>query len=114
MKKIFVVFAIIFTTHFLAAQSNPSIDKRAEYLTDWLNDVLDLESQQKSKIYTVYQTYLSNMVNMLDIYRDNIAELRNQKDVLEVKQQQSIGAILNDVQLEKYRGIILKHTDKDN
>jgi len=45
---------------------------------------------------------------MLETYRDNIAELRNQKDVLEVEQQQLIGAVLNEKQLEKYQGIISK------
>jgi len=96
------------TTHLLNAQSNPSIDKRAEYLTDWLSDMLDLESQQQNKVFTIYQGYLNNMLNMLETYRDNITELRNQKDVLEVEQQQSIGAVLNEEQLEKYQGIISK------
>lgn len=111
MKKIFVVLSIIFTSYFTIAQSNPAIDKRAEYLTDWLSDMLDLKSQQKNKVFVVYQSYLNNMVNILENYRDNITELRNQKDVLEVEQQLSIGAILNEQQLEKYTGIISKRAE---
>lgn len=111
MKKIFIIFTIIFSTHLIHAQSNPAIDKRAEYLTDWLSDMLSLESQQKNKVFTVYQSYLNNIVNMLETNRDNIAELRNQKDALEVEQQQSIAAILNKDQLEKYKGIISKRAE---
>jgi len=108
MKKIFIAVAIILCTHLTMAQSNPSIDKRATHLTDWLTDVLDLESQQKTKVFTVYQRYLNDVFNTLEMYRDNITELRNQKDALEAEQQQSISAILNEVQFEKYARIISK------
>lgn len=108
MKKILILLTIVFATHLLNAQSNPSIDKRAAYLTDWLSDILDLESQQKNKIFTIYKSYMNTMVTVLETYRDNVAELRNQKDVLEVSQQQSISAVLNEKQLEKYNSIISK------
>lgn len=110
MKKIFIVIAIMFCTQLMMAQSNVALAKRATYLTDWLTDLLNLETQQKAEVFTVYQSYLNNMVDMLETYRDNISELRNQKDALEVEQQQSIGAILNEVQRKKYTHIISKRT----
>lgn len=110
MKKIFVVIAIMFCTQWMIAQNNVAVEKRATYLTDWLTDLLNLETQQKAKVFTVYQSYLNNMANMLDTYREDITKLRNQKDALEVEQQQSIRAILNKVQLEKYTHIISTRT----
>lgn len=105
MKKFVFILLLALTSNLIFAQqgSPSSLDKRAEYLTDWLSDLLELKIEQKAKVLSVYKNYLQDMVTMLDKHTGNVTQLRNRKDELEQIQQNAIATVLNDAQLAKYK-----------
>jgi len=105
MKKLVIILLLALSSNLIfAQQDNPSsLDKRAEYLTDWLSDLLELKIEQKAKVFSAYKDYLQDMVIMLDKHTGNITQLRNRKDELEQIQQNTIATVLNDAQLAKYK-----------
>jgi len=86
-------------------QNNPA-DQRAKYLTDWLDNLLELNEQQENQVEQIYKAYMNDLFVVLSDKSNDKAVIRAKKDELEKQQQALIANVLVAEQVEKYNKMI--------